>query len=209
LDIITPLSDTLPSRGSVNDNDASITMKRIIKSVDRSLKYLDHCLERKQAHQQVFGVIQGSFSETERKRSTEETVKRKVDGVLLEGFYLGESEEHRTYLVETIISALPSQLVRMIHGCTSPEQILHMVRLGVDLFDSTYPFVMADAGYAWSVTSLNSFQKLNLWDKIHQDDKNSLAEACSCFTCRHHYMKGYIHHLLNAHEMLAHVLLSM
>ena len=33
------------------------------------------------------------------------------------------------------------------------------------------------------------------------------GQGCGCFTCRRH-TRGYIHHLLNTHEMLADVLLA-
>jgi tRNA-guanine family transglycosylase len=210
LDILTPLSDGLPSlRISIEDHERPITMKRIIKSVDRSLRHLDECLQMRQPYQKVFGVIQGSYSELERRRSAHETARRDVDGFLLEGLFLGENEEERVKLVETIISALPTYHVRMIYGCSSPEDILEMVRLGIDLFDSTYPFRMADEGVSWTARSVDSFEKLHLSDSLYQADRMTLAEGCLCFSCKQGYMRGYIHHLLKMHEMLASVLLSV
>lgn len=71
--------------------------------------------------------------------------------------------------------------------------------------------------------------KLNLRDKRYQDDESPLLPGCACFTCagmasvpgplpatkdgrpitHPGHMRAYIHHLLNAHEMLAEVLLHV
>ena len=209
MDILVPLSDSLPSLKSVENNERPITTKRIIKSVNRSLRYLDECLYTRQSYQKVFGVIQGSYSEIERRRSARETAQRDIDGFLLEGLFSGENEEERVKLLETIISVLPTHPIRMIHGCSSPEDILKMVHLGIDLFDSTYPFRMADEGIAWTACSIDSFEKLYLLDNLYQADKMPLADGCLCFSCKQGYMRGYIHHLLKVHEMLASVLLSV
>jgi tRNA-guanine family transglycosylase len=210
LDIVTPLSDTLPSTPILNKENQHLSIKRIIKSVDRSLKFLDECigsLENKDTR--IFGIIQGSYSEIQRKRSAEETIKRNIDGVLLEGFYLGESEEERVKLLSTTLSVIPSNYIRMIHGCILPEHIIQMVYLGIDLFDSTYPFMLANEGYAWTVYSLDSFEKLHLKKPPYEEDRTPLSKECSCFACKNSYMRGYIHHLLNTREMLAYILLSM
>eukprot|EP01102_Stenamoeba_stenopodia_P011829 TRINITY_DN365_c0_g3_i4.p1 TRINITY_DN365_c0_g3~~TRINITY_DN365_c0_g3_i4.p1 ORF type:complete len:132 (+),score=9.10 TRINITY_DN365_c0_g3_i4:312-707(+) len=63
-----------------------------------------------------------------------------------------------------------------------------------------------------NVDETNNYQrddyKINLWDKQYQFDTNSILSTCLCFTCTHH-TRAYLHHLLNTHEMLATILLSM
>jgi len=47
---------------------------------------------------------------------------------------------------------------------------------------------------------------LNLWDARHRKDERPLVSDCGCHACRHH-SRAYIHHLLQAKELLAEVLL--
>jgi len=47
---------------------------------------------------------------------------------------------------------------------------------------------------------------LNLWDARHRKDERPLVSGCGCHACRHH-SRAYIHHLLQAKELLAEVLL--
>ncbi|KAG2449659.1 hypothetical protein HYH02_005189 [Chlamydomonas schloesseri] len=49
--------------------------------------------------------------------------------------------------------------------------------------------------------------KMNLWSTAYRLDKGPLLPGCGCFACRRH-SRAYLHHLLNAHEMLAEVLLE-
>lgn len=50
--------------------------------------------------------------------------------------------------------------------------------------------------------------KLNLRDARLRKDVSPILAGCKCFACRRH-TRGYIHHLINTHEMLAVVLLNM
>ena len=43
---------------------------------------------------------------------------------------------------------LPEEGLRIIHGAWDPHLVLKMVKSGVDLFDTTYPFIAADNGFA-------------------------------------------------------------
>lgn len=50
--------------------------------------------------------------------------------------------------------------------------------------------------------------ELNLYDTKYELDLQPPLPGCECFTCKRH-TRAYIHHLLNTHEMLAHVLLTL
>ena len=49
--------------------------------------------------------------------------------------------------------------------------------------------------------------KMNLWALAYRADTRAIVPGCRCFTCRHH-SRAYVHHLLQAHEMTAQVLLD-
>lgn len=86
------------------------------------------------------------------------------------------------------------------------------------MFDSSYVTKMTDSGRAinftfgeTTTTETNSSDKkpksINLWDPTFADDFTALSDGCKCYSCSTPHTRGYIHHLLNAHEMLALVLL--
>lgn len=43
---------------------------------------------------------------------------------------------------------IPSDKIRIIHGCWNPSVILDLVAYGIDLFDSSYPYVITEQGSA-------------------------------------------------------------
>ncbi|KAG2491165.1 hypothetical protein HYH03_010378 [Edaphochlamys debaryana] len=118
----------------------------------------------------------------------------------------------------------------------SPEEVLAAVEAGVDLIDSSYVAQLTAAGCAltfplqpppdWQpaaaeagaaegaqpgvpadpVTSADD-TKINLWSPVYRLDKGPLLPGCACFACARH-SRAYVHHLLNAHEMTADVLLE-
>lgn len=136
------LCDTIPA--------SKQTDKRIRKSVDRTLKFLDKCIEEMESKSlsscNLFGVIEGSNSEKERIRSASETSKRSVAGFVLEGFSSSECEWN--HLLQRTVEALPDNKPRLIHGLGSPEEVVIAVDCGIDLFDSSYPCQVAERGCA-------------------------------------------------------------
>ena len=86
----------------------------------------------------------------------------------------------------------------------------------LNFFFKSYPNVITEWGYAFTfslnsditITDKQSGFKINLHDKLYQLDTTPIISSCNCYTCRNH-TKAYIHHLLNVHELLATVLLTM
>eukprot|EP01018_Ginkgo_biloba_P023408 Gb_17205 [translate_table: standard] len=135
--------------------------------------------------------------------------------------------EERPSLLDAIMESLPEEKPRVIAGLGLPEEVLQGVAAGIDLFDSTYPYLLTMGGYAMtfplnmeetvvvkrtSPVELSDigadFAKINLRAIIYRNDTSPIMESCSCYTCRKH-TKAYINHLLNTHEMLAQTLLEM
>ena len=203
-EICTPLSDYVQSNES---------LKRVRKSVDRSLAYLDQHLTALQGSgTATFGVLQGSQFAEERRRSAQETAKREVAGFSIEGLGCGEPSREFGTLLTASLQHLPAEKPRLLHGTVSPLQILRAVELGVDLFDGSYPLVISELGealvfsFAGVLGEQQQQYKLNLWDAVYSRDKGPLVAGCTCYTCKTH-TRAYVHHLLNTRELLAPVLL--
>ncbi|KAF9127873.1 Queuine tRNA-ribosyltransferase subunit qtrtd1 [Mortierella sp. 14UC] len=187
----------------------------------------------------VFAHVLGSHVEQERIRSAQETARREaVDGFIVDANPLqGASKETILNLLKISIDHLPVEKPRMVYGLQAPEDVLRSVALGVDLFDTSYPFHLTEDGKAslYSFGSHNgarntgtSFKKndnnsimeestsaatvakrwINLWDDEHADKFVPILEGCGCYACKEgRHTRAYINHLLKAHEMLATVLL--
>lgn len=104
---------------------------------------------------------------------------------------------------------------------TSPQDILTLISLGADLL--TIPFItsVSESGMAFtykfppptqSSFSADSSSRLplafDLWSPSHSTALQPLVPNCPCYACKTHH-RAYIHHLLNAKEMLAWVLLQL
>ncbi|ORX53583.1 tRNA-guanine transglycosylase [Hesseltinella vesiculosa] len=194
-------------------DDKAPGKKRIRKSVDRSLLWLDACLEHaKETSTPVFASVAGHTSEEERRRSTAETIKRDVQGFSLDLF--GMDPANFDTLLQASMDQLPVDKPRLAYGLIYPEHILLGVRQGVDLFDGSYPQKMTDRGRAITMkfgsTSAQDGKQdksLNLWDRKYARVFEPLDKSCGCYACKNGQTKAYIHHLLNAHEMLASIFL--
>eukprot|EP01111_Echinosteliopsis_oligospora_P001798 TRINITY_DN12635_c0_g1_i1.p1 TRINITY_DN12635_c0_g1~~TRINITY_DN12635_c0_g1_i1.p1 ORF type:complete len:360 (-),score=80.17 TRINITY_DN12635_c0_g1_i1:33-1112(-) len=187
--------------------------KRVRKSVDLSLTWLDSLLQSPLPFPcDIYAVIGGGSDMAARHRCASLMSSRPVSGFLIGGLDTGETDEERAEVIKTIISVLPPSLPRGCLGCGSPEDIVNMVSLGIDIFSSSYPLLVTEEGYALTFDntpqSHPSPRKLNIRDSALVVDGRKIKEECRCYTCTNH-TRAYIHHLFNVHELLGHVLLHI
>ncbi|XP_023764956.1 uncharacterized protein LOC111913486 [Lactuca sativa] len=202
---------------------ASVTTKRNKASVDRTIKWLDDCISLKSTDGALFGSIVGGCSIEERQRCTQEVAKRNVSGFYIGGFGLGDSVDERATLLHAVTDLLPKEKPRHVCGLGLPEEVLQGIAAGIDLFDSTYIYHLTLGGFALvfpldgkckhvsdpGVSAMASDgTKINLKATIYRKDASRIVDGCICYTCQNH-TKAYINHLLNVHEMLAHILLEI
>ncbi|KAL9080824.1 MAG: hypothetical protein Q9157_000520 [Trypethelium eluteriae] len=106
---------------------------------------------------------------------------------------------------------------------STPHKVLDEVAMGVDLFvfplvgaatdaglalDFAFPAVQAPIDGPSEQSSERQPLAIDLWTKDHATDLGPLRKGCSCFACGTHH-RAYVHHLLDAKEMLAWVLLQI
>ncbi|KAJ7424642.1 hypothetical protein WISP_27796 [Willisornis vidua] len=105
--------------------------KRAKKSVDRSLSFLDECLQLQEKSPELrgsvmFGAIEGGDILEERLRSARETAKRPVGGFLLDGFQgCAMAKETKLKLISSVTAELPEDKPRyqddfgpVLEGCS-------------------------------------------------------------------------------------------
>ncbi|RFU73672.1 trna-guanine transglycosylase family [Trichoderma arundinaceum] len=96
----------------------------------------------------------------------------------------------------------------------TPHEVLRQVSLGTDICTMTFANSISDAGVAMTFSfpppSVDAVQPLgiNMWSTEHQTAVVPLSEGCQCYTCSKHH-RAYLHHLLNAKEMLGWNLLQI
>ncbi|ORZ12240.1 tRNA-guanine(15) transglycosylase-like protein [Absidia repens] len=194
------------------DKDAK--MKRIKRSVDRTLRWLDDCLPKaKQIGIPIFAPVMGHTSVEERQRSSTETKERDVEGYTVS--VLGLQQDDFLPLLQASLESLPSDKPKLAYGLNTPEHILLGISNGVDLFDGSYAYKMTERGRAITLKFGIQLEKkdgkidktINLWDTKLAQTFEPLDRSCECYSCSTPHTKAYIHHLLNAHEMLGTILL--
>ncbi|NWH60563.1 QTRT2 ribosyltransferase, partial [Geococcyx californianus] len=141
----------------ISDGDTisgEVGIKRVKKSVDRSLSFLDECLQLLEKSPELqgsvmFGAIEGGDVLEERLRSARETAKRPVGGFLLDGFQgSAMAKETKLKLIASVTAELPEDKPRIIHGVGEPDDVLECIERGVDIFESFFPFQVTERGCA-------------------------------------------------------------
>jgi queuine tRNA-ribosyltransferase accessory subunit len=141
-----------------------------------------------------------------------------------QSFYLADlTEEFQSQLSgltiydPATVDSIPKEISSLPRLClsepSSPHAILDAISFGVDLV--TVPFVttFSEHGIAFSFAFVGckdlSGQSLgvDLWSTDYITDLSPLSAGCKCYTCNRHH-RAYVHHLLQAKEMLAWTLLG-
>lgn len=219
-DIYVPLFD--------GDTDIESSKKRLQKSLDRTEKFVEQCLE---AHRKsdtlkqssLIGPIVGGFNLKLRVEAIEflNQFKNDFSGYLIAGLHsngLSATELKESTLLEVVMQVcpqLPAEKVRIMLGAFSPKIILKLVAQGVDVFDTSYAYLKTQQNRAlvfnFDITEKdveNRETELDMKDSKWTEDFTGFNQSCTCLACTKH-TKAYMHHLYNTREMLGPILLMM
>lgn len=193
----------------------SLSEKETATIMQRTHRWL---LQSKQLHEQdpystygskqaLFGIIQGGCYQNLRKESAEFILQANVDGIAIGGESIGFDMAKTETIIDWLRPMLPTDKVRYTMGVgLNPEDLINVVRLGIDIFDCVAPTRNARHGALyhgiakpendWVTYDTFGEDKGRLLIKkaiyAHQD-KPVLA-GCTCYTCQH-YSRGYLHYL--------------
>ena len=81
-------------------------------------------------------------------------------------------------------------------GVGTPEDLVHGVQTGVDMFDCVMPTRNARNGHLFT-----RFGDIKIKNAQHKNDPRPLDESCGCYTCRN-FSRAYLHHLHRIGEIL-------
>jgi queuine tRNA-ribosyltransferase len=125
-----------------------------------------------------------------------ELSKEAFDGYAIGGMAIGEPKDVLYDLVTHTAPQLPAEKPRYLMGVGKPQDLLHGVRAGVDLFDCVLPTRNARNGFLFT-----SEGRVIIKNAQYRTDERTLDPACDCYTCQHH-SRAYLRHLFVAGEIL-------
>jgi queuine tRNA-ribosyltransferase len=118
-------------------------------------------------------------------------------GYAIGGLSVGEPKSIMQNVLEWTAPVLPENRPRYLMGVGTPEDILHAVMQGIDLFDCVLPTRNARNGMLFT-----SKGKISIKQARYAEDPGPIDEACRCYACLN-YSRAYLRHLYLANEILS------
>jgi queuine tRNA-ribosyltransferase len=180
------------------------------RSTERTHRWLDRCLQwharEGPAHQAVFGIVQGGVYEDLREASAGFVSEAAVDGIAIGGT-LGRDKEEMRGVVGMTLAHLPDGAPRHLLGIGEPDDLVHGIGMGVDVFDCAVPTRLARHGMALAPRPGDRY-RFDIRKAEFADDEGPLVDGCPCPTCAAH-TRAYVHYLSRAEELTGVRLLVM
>ena len=144
----------------------------------------------------LFGIVQGGMHTALRLASLEALTQLDFPGFAVGGLAVGEPEEERLRVLESVVPHMPTDRPRYLMGVGRPEDIVAAVLRGIDMFDCVMPTRHARNGHLFTATGV-----INIRNSAHQADLGPIEPTCGCYTCRN-YTRSYLRHLDRCNEIL-------
>ena len=116
---------------------------------------------------------------------------------------VGEPLDVQRSVVEWTAPALPEERPRYLMGVGTPDDILHAVRQGVDLFDCVLPSRNARHGLLFTRGG-----PLRIKNARFRRDSRPVDPECECETCAT-VSRAFLHHLIRTGELTGRVLATL
>lgn len=181
-----------------NDHAYSkLAMERTHRWAERSLQ------AQTRRDQALFGIVQGGVQADLRAASAKFIASLDTPGIAIGGLSVGETKEEMYAMLDVVMPLLPENKPRYLMGVGTPEDLIHGVARGVDIFDCVLPTRLARHHSAFALEG-----RLNLMNAAFARDERPIEATCDCYTCRT-FSRAYLRHLIVARELLAGTLLSI
>ena len=175
------------------------TYEYLKKSMEMTLRWAERS---KKAHrnrnQLLFGIVQGGMEKDLRKASVDGTVEIGFPGYAIGGMSVGEEKDLMYEILAYTVPLLPRDKPRYLMGVGAPEDLVHGVSCGVDMFDCVMPTRNARNGSLFT-----SLGRIKIRNAQYKADFTPLDPNCVCYTCQH-FTRAYLRHLYVENEILAH-----
>lgn len=145
--------------------------------------------------QAIFGIVQGGVHEDLRRESAQFLTGLPFEGFAIGGVSVGEPTEMQYPVVRFAAPLLPADKPRYLMGVGHPQDILHAVASGVDLFDCVLPTRMARHHALYTLAGRKNVMGLKFAEDTSPIDEDFSVSA--------RYSHAYLRHLFKAGEPLA------
>ena len=144
----------------------------------------------------LFGIVQGGMYEELRDESLAGLCDIGFDGMAIGGLSVGEPKDEMERILAHTVPRLPTHKPRYLMGVGTPEDLVHGVQAGIDMFDCVMPTRNARNGHLFT-----RFGDVRIKNAQYKNDLRPLDESCDCYTCRN-FSRAYLHHLFRVGEIL-------
>jgi queuine tRNA-ribosyltransferase len=162
----------------------------------RSRAAFDELKRGRDSDAALFGIVQGGVHHDLRRESLAGLEAIDFPGYALGGLAVGEPEDERLAVLESVAPAMPAERPRYLMGVGTPADLVKAVARGMDMFDCVIPTRHARNGQLFT-----SEGALNIRNSRFQSDTRPIDPRCSCYACRH-YSRSYLRHLQQCNEIL-------
>jgi queuine tRNA-ribosyltransferase len=155
-----------------------------------------HARSASSLDQALFGIVQGGAFLDLRQESASYIAGLGFDGYAIGGLAVGESKAQMYEITQQVANQLPEDRPRYLMGVGSPEDLVHAVACGIDMFDCALPTRVARHGGMFTRQG-----RVDITNKQFMDRNEGLEEDCDCYCCRN-FSVAYLWHLFRAKEIL-------
>ncbi|MDO8424491.1 MAG: tRNA guanosine(34) transglycosylase Tgt, partial [bacterium] len=163
------------------------------KSMETTHRWAKLCLKLKKTKQGLYGIVQGGKFKDLRTKSAMFIGNLDFDGFGIGG-ELGFDKKKMFQMLNWVTEILPKEKPRHLLGNGHIEDLVKILKSGVDTIDCIIPTHYARHGVAFI-----SEGRIDLGKSIFLKDKKPLDKLCSCKVCQD-YTRSYICHLFRAKE---------
>ena len=194
------------------EREAADSMRLSLRWAQRSRQAFD-AQENPNA---LFGIVQGGMYEHLRDESLAGLMDIGFHGYAIGGLSVGEPKEEMARILAHTAPRLPAHAPRYLMGVGTPEDLVHGVQQGIDMFDCVMPTRNARNGHLFT-----RYGDLKIRNARYRQDPLPIDETCTCHACagadgvpwceggRGGYSRAYLHHLERSGEMLFPMLASI
>ncbi len=193
-DVMMQLDECITSNAEYDDVAAA--MNRTIAWAERSIAALEANKPLYGFEQMLFGIVQGGVYEQLRQECIEKLKAMPFHGFAIGGLAVGETVEDMYRITGYSTQRMPEGKPRYLMGVGTPENLLHAIALGVDMFDCVMPTRNARNGMLFTSTGT-----VNIRNAQHKTDRQPVDLECDCYTCAA-FSRSYLRHLFAAKEIL-------
>ncbi len=216
-DIIMAFDQCTPDNATENEAEKIMarTHRWLLESKEIHNKNPNSFYSLKQA---LFGIIQGGVYQQLREKSAQFIVDAELDGIAIGGESIGFNRQKTAEIINWVRPLLPENKIRYTMGVgLHPQDLIDVVKLGVDIFDCVAPTRNARHGslYHGFAEPDNDWVKFNAYGEekgqisikktIYAKDDNPILKNCECHTCKN-YSRAYLHYLFKIESPAYHQL---